>query len=83
MVRFVSVPDLFEISSVRFGSVRQIVFPGSTRIGLRFADASWLGSVRFGSVPRRVPAGFEIKRFGSVRFGQFRSVSYSIMMSRI
>ena len=34
----------------RFGSVRKTIFPGSTRFGLRFSDASWLGSVRFGSV---------------------------------
>ena len=31
---------------------------------------------RFGSVPRPVPDGSEIKRFGSVRFG---SVSYSFL----
>ena len=38
---------------------------------MRFSDASWLGLVRFGSVPRPVPrpvpAGSRIKRFGSVR----------------
>ena len=53
------------IGSVRFGNY----FPGSTRFGLRFSDASWLGPVRFGSFPRPVPAGSRIKRFGSVRFG--------------
>ena len=47
--RFVSVPDFFNNSSVRFGSVRTIIFPGSTRFGLRLSDASWLGPVRFGS----------------------------------
>ena len=40
-VRFVSVPFFlfFENSSVRFGSVRTISFPGSTRFGLLFSDA--------------------------------------------
>ena len=42
------------------------------RFGLRFLDASWLGPVRFGSVPRPVPARSRIKRFGSVRFGPVR-----------
>ena len=58
-------------SSVRFGSVRTFIFPGSTRFGLRFSDVSWLGLVRFGSFPRPVPAGSRIKRFGSVRPVQF------------
>ena len=44
-VRFVAVPD-FEDSSVRFGSVRNDMCPGSTRFGLRCSDASWLGPVR-------------------------------------
>ena len=51
-------------------------FPGPARFGLRFSDASWLGSVRFGSVPRLVPAGSGMKRFGSVWFGRFGSVSH-------
>ena len=74
-VRFVSVPDfssnISRFVSVRFGSVRKIMFSGSTRFGLRFSDASWLDPVRFDSVPRPVPAGSRIKRFGSagsVRF---------------
>ena len=80
-VRFVSVPDFSKIN--RFGSVRfGNYFPGSTRFGLRFSDASWLGPVRFGSVPRPVPAGSGIKRFGSVRFGRFGSVSYSFLLFR-
>ena len=33
----------------RFGSVRKFIFPGSTRFGLRFSHASWLGPVRLGS----------------------------------
>ena len=37
-VRFVSVPDFSKIP--RFGSVRQIVVPGSTRFGLHFSDAN-------------------------------------------
>ena len=53
--------------TVRFGSVRNLCFPGSTRFGLRFSDTPWIGPVRFGSVPRPVPAGSGIKRFGSVR----------------
>ena len=56
------------VGSVRFGSVRQIRCPGPMRFGLRFSDVSWLGSVRFGSFPRPVPAGSRIQRFGSVRF---------------
>ena len=74
-VRFVSVPDFSKINW--FGSVRKIRFPGSKLFGLRFSDVSWLGPVRFGSFPRQVPAGSGIKRFGSVRFGRFGSVSYS------
>ena len=35
-VRFVSVPDKSKIH--RFGSVRKVTFPGSTRFGLRFSD---------------------------------------------
>ena len=63
-VRFVSVPDF---SKNRFGSVREIKFPGSMRFGLCFSDAWWLGSVRFGSFPRPLQAGSRIKGFGSVR----------------
>ena len=37
------------------------------------------GAVRFGSVPRPVPAGSGTKRFGSVRFCRFGSVSYSFL----
>ena len=55
------------VGSVRFGSVRKIVVPGSTRFGLRFSDTSWLSPVRFGSFPRSVPSGSRVKRFGSVR----------------
>ena len=66
LVRFVSVPD-FSSRINRFGSVRTKTIPGSTRFGLRFSDASWLGPIRFGSVPRPVPAGSRINRFGSVR----------------
>ena len=69
---------LFESSSVRFGSVRKIVVPGSTRFGLRFLDALWLGPVRFGSVPRPFPAGSEIQRVGSVRFGSAGLVRFLI-----
>ena len=58
------------------------MFPGSTRFGLRFSDASWLGPVRFGSVPRPVPAGSRIQRFGSVRPVRFGSVSYSFLHVR-
>ena len=63
------------IGSVRFGSENSL--PGSMRFGLRFSDASWLGGpVRFGSVPRPVPAGSGIERFGSVRFGSAGSVRF-------
>ena len=55
-----------------------LTFPGP-RFGLCFSDASWLGPIRFGSEPRPVPASSEIKRFGSVRFGCFGSVSYSFL----
>ena len=70
------------IGSVRFSSVRfgsDNVFPGSTRFGLRFSDVSWLGPVLFSSFPCAVPAGSRIKRFGSVRFGQFGLVFYSFL----
>ena len=69
--------------SVRFGSENNISrFDG---FSLRFSDASWLGPVRFGSVPRPVPAGSGMKRFGSVRFGsvrfgRFGSVSYAFLI---
>ena len=65
--------------SVRFASVRKITFPGSTRFGLHFSDASWLGPVRLGSFPHPVPAGSRIKRFVSVRFGRFGSASFSFL----
>ena len=74
-VRFVLVPDFSKINrfgSVRFGSVRKLFFPGSTRFGLRFSDAAWLGPVRFGLFPRPVPAGSRITWFVSVRFGSVR-----------
>ena len=74
-LRFVSVLDFFsKINRFWAGSVRKNVFPGSTRFGLLFRIHR--GSVRFGSVPRPVPAGSRIQRFGSVRFGRFSSVSY-------
>ena len=76
-IRFGS--GLFENLSVRFASVRKITFPASTRFGLRFSDASWLGPIRFGSIPRPVPAGSRIKRFGSVRFGSVRSVRFGFL----
>ena len=62
-VRFVSVRFVLKIK--RFGSVRfgNKHFPGSTRFGQRFFARV---VARFGSVPRPVPAGSEIKRFGSV-----------------
>ena len=72
----------------RFISVRKLFFPGSTRFGLRFSDASWLGPVRFASsiqFPEVSLSGFRV-RFrpipeltGSVRFGRFGSVSYSFL----
>ena len=55
------------METVRFGLVRNLFVPGSTRRGLRFWDTPWLGPVQFGSVPRPVPAGSGIKRFGSVQ----------------
>ena len=70
----------------RFRTFRKLI--GSVRFGnliclVRRASASvfWTrrGSVRFGSVPRPVPAGSRVKRFGSVRFGRFDSVSYSFL----
>ena len=81
--RFASIrfgSGLFGNSSVRFGLVRKIKNPCSTRFGLRFSDVSWLGPVRFCSVPRLVPAGSRIEWFGSVRFCRFGSVSYSFLL---
>ena len=49
---------------------------------MRFSDASWLDPVRFGSVPRLVPAGSEIKRFcsaGSVRPVRFGFLFLSVL----
>ena len=78
-VRLVLVPDFSTIT--RFGSVRRkIRFPGSPRFRLRLSDASWLGPFWFGSVPRPVPAGSRIQRFGLVRFGQFGSVYYLFLI---
>ena len=45
--RFGSVPDVSELP--RSGSVRKEIVSGSTRFGLRFSDASWLGPVPFRS----------------------------------
>ena len=61
IIRFGS--GLFEIhrfGSVRFDSIRKISFPGLTPFGLHFSGVSWLGPVRFGSVPRPFPAGSRI-----------------------
>ena len=74
-IRFGS--GLFEKSSVRLGSVRKVEFPSSTQFSLCFLNASWLGPVRFGSFPRPVPAGSEIKRFGSVRL---RPVQFGFLL---
>ena len=60
-----------ESSSVRFGSVRKIEFPGSKRFGCAFRTRR--GSVRFGSVRFRVPFRPVPKLNGSVRFGRFGS----------
>ena len=79
---FVSVPDFSKTHGFNSGSVRKSIFSGSTRSGLRLSDASWLGPVRFGSVPRPVPASSRI-RFGSVRFSRFGSVSYSFLDSAL
>ena len=54
----------------RFGSVRKNSCPGSTRFGLRFLGASWLGPVRFGFLflpERGTPArtGFETTKSGA------------------
>ena len=65
------------IGSVWFRSDRFVL--SSTRFGRHFSDASWLCPVRIGSFPRPVSAGSRIKRFGSVRFGRFGSVSYSFL----
>ena len=46
------------------GSVRFVSVPDFSQM--------FIGPVRFGSVPRPVPAGSEIKRFGSGRFGRVR-----------
>ena len=68
---------LFENSSFRFCSVHKHVFPGSTRFGLPFSDASWLGPVRttlrFHVRFRPVP-----KLNGSVRFGSAGSVRFLV-----
>ena len=68
-VRFVSVPDFSK--SHRFGSVRKNSFLGSTRVGLRFSDASWLGPVRFLSV-----SGSGRSQNSTVGFGSAGSVRF-------
>ena len=81
------------IGPVRFASdkylpcfsaaVRKVFGPvrfGSDKYLPCFSAASWLGPVRFGLVPRPVPAGSRIKRCGSARLGRFGSVSYSVLM---
>ena len=64
------------IGSVRFGHLNFPVRRGSACV---FQTPSWLGLVRFGSVPHPVPVGSEIKRVGSVRFGRFGLVSDSFL----
>ena len=61
------------IGSVRF---RKIHLPVQRGSAWAFQARQWLGPVRFGSFPRPVSAGSGIKRFGSVQFGRFGSVSY-------
>ena len=70
--------DSFRFRTFRqlIGSFRKITFPGSTRFGLRFSDASWLGLVRFGSFSPPVPAGSRLN--GSVRFSSAGSVRFLI-----
>ena len=81
LVQFVSLPDFSTIH--RFGSVRMIICPVSTRFGLRFSGASWLGHpVGFGSLPRPVPAGSKIKRFGSVRPVRFGFLLLPVIETR-
>ena len=59
--------------SARFGSVRKNNhFPDRRGSACVFPDASWLGLVRFGSVPRPVWPVPELH--GSVRFGPAGSV---------
>ena len=68
----------FENRSVRFGSVRKFSFPGSTRFGLRFSDASWLGPVRFGSA-----SGSGRFQNYTVRSGSAGSVRFLIHSCRL
>ena len=57
-VRFGSV----RFGPVRSGSVRTIDCPGSTRFGLRFSDASWLGPESPRMSSRGVPARSDARR---------------------
>ena len=62
--------ETVRFDSFRFRTFRKLI--GSVRCGSACAFRTRRGSVRFGSVPRPVPAGSGIKRFGSVqpvRFG--------------
>ena len=65
-VRFVSVPNFFDNSSVRFGSVWKIKIPFRRSSACVFSEASWLGPVRFSFRVRFRPVP-ELN--GSVRFG--------------
>ena len=80
-VRFVSVPDFSKMN--RFGSVRLGILVSPVRRGSACAFQTRRGSVRFGSVPRPVPAGSGIERFGSVRLGRSGSVSYFFLMDGV
>ena len=67
------------IGSVRFGSENYNSWLDVVRPAFFGRVVARSGSVRFGSVPRPVPAGSGIKRFGSVRPARFGSVSYSFL----
>ena len=78
-VRFVSVLEFLDNSSVRFGSVRfgKLVFPvrrGSACVFRTRRGSVWFDSVRFRVRFRPVP-----EFNGSVRFGRFGPVSHSFL----
>ena len=73
-VQFVAVADfskIYRFGSVRFGSENYLSRFDAIRPAFFGRVVARSGSVRFGSVPRPVPAGSRLIWFGSVRFGPY------------
>ena len=76
-IRFRSVIcEKNRFASLRFG---MLIFPVRRGSAFAFSCASWLGAVRFCSVPRSVLAGSEIIRFGSISYSFIHIYIYIYM----